>query len=79
MPMFNNDGETTTLFIFNQIIARFDIPKEIVTDHGGHFQNKMMYELKSKLELGKEHSSPYYPQLNGQVETLNTFLKTILQ
>jgi hypothetical protein len=49
MPTFNNDGETTTLFIFNQIVARFDISKEIVTDHGSHFQNKMMIELTSNI------------------------------
>jgi hypothetical protein len=61
MPTFNNDGETTTLFIFNKIIARFDIPKEIFTDHGSHFQNKMMSELTSKIGLKKENSSPYYP------------------
>jgi hypothetical protein len=45
MPTFNNDGETMTLFIFNQIVARLDIPKEIVTEYGSHFQNKMMSEL----------------------------------
>jgi hypothetical protein len=45
MPMFNNGGEITTLFIFNQIVARFNILKEIFTDHGSHFQNKMMSEL----------------------------------
>jgi hypothetical protein len=79
MPTFNNDGETTALFIFNQIVARFGIPKEIVTDHGSHFQNKMMSELTSKLGFKKEHSSPYYPQENGQVEAINKSLKTILQ
>jgi hypothetical protein len=45
MPMFNNDGETRALFIFNQIVARFGILKEIVTDHGSNFHNKMMSEL----------------------------------
>lgn len=79
MPTFNNDGETATLFIFNQIISRFDIPKEIVTNHGSHFQNKMMTELTSKLGFKQEHLSPYYPQANGQVETINKCLKTILQ
>jgi hypothetical protein len=33
----SNDGETLDPFIFNQIVARFDIPTEIVTDHGSHF------------------------------------------
>jgi hypothetical protein len=39
MPTFKDDGETATLFLFNQIIARFGVPREIVTDHGSHFQN----------------------------------------
>jgi transposase InsO family protein len=39
----------------------------------------MMSELTSKLGLGKEHSSPYYPQANGHVEAVNKTLKTILQ
>jgi hypothetical protein len=37
MPMFKDDGETTTLFLFNQIISWFGIMREIVTDHGNHF------------------------------------------
>jgi transposase InsO family protein len=39
----------------------------------------MMTELKSKLGLRQEHSLPYYPQANGQVEAMNKSLKTILQ
>ena len=79
MPTFKHDGETMALFLFNQIIARFDVLREIVTDHGSHFQNQMMIELTSKLGLRKEHLSPYYPQANGQVEAINKSLKTILQ
>jgi hypothetical protein len=37
MLTFKYDGETATLFLFNQIIARFGVPREIVTDHGSHF------------------------------------------
>jgi hypothetical protein len=51
MPKFKNYGETTTLFLFNHIISRFDILKEIVTDHGSQFHKKMMSELTSKLGL----------------------------
>ena len=42
MPIVKSDGETVVHFIFNQIITRFRIPKELVTDHGSHFQNHMM-------------------------------------
>ena len=49
MPTVKSDGKTATFFVFNQIIARFGILSEIVTDHGSHFQNEMMEELASKL------------------------------
>jgi transposase InsO family protein len=38
-----------------------------------------MVELASKLGFIHGHSSPYYPQENGQVEAVNKSLKTILQ
>ena len=49
IPTFKADGETAAFFVFNQIIERFGIPKEIDTDHGSHFQNSMMTELTTML------------------------------
>ena len=68
MPTIKSGGETTAHFVFNQIITQFDISRELVTDHGRHFQNKMMAELSLKLGYKQEHSSSYYPQANGKVE-----------
>ena len=68
MPTVKSGGETTAHFVFNQIITQFGILKELVSDHGRHFQNHMMEELASKLRYKKEHSSSYYHQENGQVE-----------
>ena len=79
MPTYNNNAKIAALFMFNHIIVWFDIPKSIVTDHGTHFCNAMMAELTSMLILDHEHSSPYYPQANGQVESINCILKTMLQ
>ena len=59
MPMVKSDGETTVHFVFNQIITRFDIPKELVTNHGRHFQNRMVEELALKLGYKQYHSSSY--------------------
>ena len=49
MSTIKSDSETATHFVFNQIITRFGILKELVTDHGRHFQNRMMEKLASKL------------------------------
>ena len=51
MPTFKYDGETAALFLFNQIIARFRVLREIVTDHGSKFHNQMMTKLTSNLGL----------------------------
>ena len=78
MPTVKSDGETVVHFVFNQIITRFGILKELVIDHGRHFQNQMMEELASKLGYKQDHYSSYYPQANGQVEAVNKSLKSIL-
>src|SRR5713226_7760307 len=79
MPTFKEDGETAAFFVFNQIIARFGIPKVTITDHGSHFKNSMMTELTIMLGFRQEHSYSFYPQANGQVEAVNKNLKTILK
>jgi transposase InsO family protein len=78
MPNVKSNRKTTAFFVFNQIIAQFNISSKIVTDHGSHFQREMMEEIASKLGFKHGHSSPYYPQENGLVEVVNKSLKTIL-
>ena len=79
MPTYVEDGKTTTLFLFNHIIAIFGVPQSIVTDHGSNFCNQMMEELSAKLVFFHENSTPYYPEANGQVEAINKVLKTMLR
>ena len=64
MPTIKSSSEIASHFVFNQIITQFGIPRELIIDHGMHFQSKMMVELYSKLGYKKEHSSSYYPQEN---------------
>ena len=79
MPTYAEDGKTAALLLFNHIINMFRIPRATVTDHGSHFQNKMMAEISGKLGFCHEISTPYYPQANLQVEAINKVLKTMLQ
>ena len=79
MPTFEADGKTTTIFVFNHIIARFGVPQAIITDHGHHFRNIMMTELTSQLGLRHDSSTPYYPQDNGLVESINKVLVIMIR
>ena len=49
IPMIKSNGEIAMHFVFNQIITLVDILKELVTNHGRHFKNRMMEELASNL------------------------------
>lgn len=78
IPTFRAEGETTALFLFNQVIYRFGVPLSIATDHGSHFQNHMMTKLTSMIGFQQDQSSSYYSQANGQVEVVNGVLKTMV-
>jgi hypothetical protein len=79
MSTFENTRKTATLFLSNHVIARFGVPQAIITDHGSHFRNFMMSELTEKLGLRHDNSTPYYPQVNVQVEVINKVLITTLR
>jgi transposase InsO family protein len=79
MPTFNNTRKTVALFLFKHVITRFGVPQAIVTDHGSHFINHMMFKLTEKLGLCHDSSTPYYPQVNGHVEAINKVLITMIR
>jgi len=64
---------------FNHVISCFGIPKELISDHGNHFENEIFEELSSLLSFFHEFATPYYPQANEQAEAVNKLLKTMLQ
>eukprot|EP00253_Pinus_taeda_P005654 PITA_05654 len=79
MPTLNNNDKMADILFFNDVVSRFGVPHDIVTNHGSHFCNHMMVKLAAKLELSHDSSTPYYPQANGQVEAINKVLKHMLQ
>ncbi|MCO5595571.1 hypothetical protein L7F22_049616 [Adiantum nelumboides] len=72
------DAITTAKFLFENIIARFGCPFEIVSDNGTHFINEVIKELTSNFMISHHKSTPYYPQANGQVESTNKTLISVL-
>ncbi|MCO5604957.1 hypothetical protein L7F22_059132 [Adiantum nelumboides] len=69
---------TTAKFLFENIIARFGCPFEIVSDNGTHFINEVIKELTSNFMISHHKSTPYYPQANSQAESTNKTLISVL-
>ena len=66
-------------FIENNILVRFSFPKQIVTDNAPAFKSKKMINFCHKYHISLNHSTAYYPQGNGLVESSNKSLVRIIK
>ena len=65
-------------FLHEDIFTRFGVPREIVTNQGSQFTSHLMTTLVQQYKIKHRLSSPYHPQANGQVESTNKVLESIL-
>jgi hypothetical protein len=65
-------------FLFEEIFVRFGVPREIVTDQGAQFTSKLVQDIADKYKIKHQKSTPYHPQANGQVESTNKTLESIM-
>jgi transposase InsO family protein len=66
-------------FIHKNILCRFGIPHDIVSNNGSHFKNERMKVFCSKFRIHHHFSAPYYHQGNGHAEATNKILIRILE
>jgi IS30 family transposase len=65
-------------FIESNIIYRYGVLHEIISDNGLHFKDEVQRILQ-KYGVKHHKSSPYRPQTNGAVESANKNVKVILE
>ena len=51
MHTFDCKAETAAPFFFNHVITQFGVPKQLVFDHGSHFQDIIWDELSTMLKF----------------------------
>jgi transposase InsO family protein len=67
--------DTTSRFIFENIITRFGCPRSLTSDQGAHFISITIATLTAEFFIQHHKSSPYHPQANGIVEAFNKILE----
>jgi len=60
-------------FLESNILSCFDCPSKIITDNAAAFKTKKMIDFRSKYKISLIHSTTYYPQGNGLVESSNKY------
>ncbi|GJW42644.1 reverse transcriptase domain-containing protein [Tanacetum coccineum] len=73
-----NDARVVVKFL-KSLFSRFGAPRAIISDRGTHFCNDKFARVMSKYGVTHRLSTPYHPQMSGQVEVTNRGLKRILE
>uniref|UniRef100_A0A2N9HAT4 Uncharacterized protein n=1 Tax=Fagus sylvatica TaxID=28930 RepID=A0A2N9HAT4_FAGSY len=74
-PLVHITDADSKRFVWKNIIARFGIPRVLVSDNGSQFTSGPFREFCEQYGIRNHFSTPAYPQANGQAESSN---KTLL-
>eukprot|EP00253_Pinus_taeda_P019760 PITA_19760 len=65
-------------FLYEDIFTHFGVLREIVTDQGSQFTSNMVKKLMEEYKIKHRKSTPYHLQANGQVESTNKVIESII-
>ncbi len=66
-------------FIYQDIIARFGLPAQLLSDNGSEFSNQMMTVFTTKYHIKHIKVAAYHPQSNGSSESSHKSLVNFLK
>ncbi|XP_071739859.1 uncharacterized protein [Rutidosis leptorrhynchoides] len=64
-------GENIKKFVWNDIVCRYGLPNEIVSDNGKQFADNHFRSWCEELNIKQTFNSVAHPQANGQAEVTN--------
>jgi hypothetical protein len=79
IPTKKATKEVVMKFLEEKIITRFGVPAKITTDNAKYFSSMALNEFCFKYGIILSHSSNYYPQGNGLVESNNKNIMNIVK
>nr|GEZ30902.1 reverse transcriptase domain-containing protein [Tanacetum cinerariifolium] len=71
-------GEQVKKFVWDNIVCRFGIPGEIISDNGKQFADNPFKDWCNKLNITQRFASVKHPQSNGLVERANRSLGEVI-
>lgn len=82
VPLPNQLAETVARALYEEILCRYTIPKNIVTDNGTNFECSVFKALCRLLGVSKLRTTPYHPQGNvveRQHSSLGNYLRNFVE
>ena len=79
IPTRTNDHREVLRFVTQCIFAHYGCLMAIISDGGSHFNNAHFRALLKKYGVHHHVTTPYHPNVNGQVEVSNWEVKSVLK
>ena len=68
--MAEGDSVYVAEILYKEIIARYGVMRELLSDQGSSFKNKLIAQLCKLLNIKHRFTSPYHPQTDGKAERM---------
>jgi len=75
IPSRTNEAKDIVKFLRENILARFGMPRVIISDKEAHFNNRSFDALLKRYSIVHMLGTPDHPQTGGQVEVSNRQIK----
>ena len=68
IPCKSATAATVLDAFYTNVVCRFGVPEQLLTDNGSHFRNYLVETTCQIFGCFKAYSAPYYPEGDGQAE-----------
>jgi len=75
----DHKAETVAKKLIEEVVCRFGVPRELHSDQGTEFENRLIHEMAQVLQMKKTRTNPYHPASDGMIERVNSSIKTMLK
>ena len=79
IPTKNANHQVVIKFLNENIFTRFGCPTKLVTNNAAAFKAKELMDMIESMGIQVVHSTSYYPQGNGLVESSNKSLVRVIK
>ena len=77
-PVKDGTAGETAKFLIEKVILTYGSPKEIITDRGKEFANKIIAEVTKSFSINHRKTTSFHPRSNGQTERFNKTLANMI-
>ncbi len=74
----NQTAATVAKLLVEEVVSRYGVPAEVLSDRGSAFLSGLMKEVTKLLGLHQVNTTAYHPQTDGLVERFNRTLTAML-